>query len=89
MMELYKELLVKILESSEINITFTGLHIDATEILSLESYKALQKIKAIIEDDSLDDEECFMKVEKIVCLKNWEVTVGCATILDSKMKYQH
>lgn len=68
MMELYKELLVKIFESSGINITFSNLHIDDTKIIALESYKALQKIKAVIEDDSLEDEECFMKVEEIVCL---------------------
>ncbi|MEE1055782.1 MAG: hypothetical protein UH239_00850 [Acutalibacteraceae bacterium] len=34
----------------------------------MESYKALQKIKTIIEDDSLEDKECFMKIEEIVCL---------------------
>lgn len=41
---------------------------NAKEIVEMECYKALQKIKAIIEDDSLEDTECFMKIEKIVCL---------------------
>jgi len=67
-MELYKEILAKILESEETHITFPNLSIDAEKLLELECYKALQKIKAIIEDDSLSDEECFMQIEHIVCL---------------------
>ena len=37
-------------------------------IVELECYKALQKIKAVIEDDNLEDESCFRKVEEIVCI---------------------
>ena len=40
---------------------------DAAQIVELECYKALQKIKAIIEDDSLEDDTCFKKIEEIVC----------------------
>ena len=40
----------------------------AKEIIETESYKALQKIKEIIQDSSLDDKECFMKIEEIVCI---------------------
>ena len=39
---------------------------DINEILELHSYQALQKIKAIINDDSLTDSECFMKIEEII-----------------------
>ena len=67
-MELYKQLLCKILEKEDIIISFSNIKISATEIIELECYKALQKIKAIIEDDSLEDSDCFMKIEEIVCL---------------------
>lgn len=67
-MDLYKEILVKVLENQEINISFSNLKVDAKEIVQLESYKALQKIKTIIEDDSLEDEECFIKIEEIVSI---------------------
>ena len=30
-------------------------------------YKTLEKIRDIIRDDSLDDPECFMKIEEIIC----------------------
>ena len=64
-MELFKEILVNILTKEEINISFPNLNLTATEAVETESFKALQKIKAIIEDDSLSDFEC---VEKIVCV---------------------
>lgn len=67
-MELYKEILLKALGEKEITIMLSGLTIKAAEIIEAESYKALQKIKAIIEDDNLDDEQCFMKIEAIICL---------------------
>ena len=37
------------------------------KVIETQCYQALQKIKAIIEDDSLENPECFMKIEKIVC----------------------
>ncbi|WP_207670678.1 hypothetical protein [Clostridium sp. BSD2780061688st1 E8] len=37
-------------------------------MLSDNCYQALSQIKAVLEDDSLDDRECFMKIEKIVSI---------------------
>ena len=67
-MNLYKEILVKMLESKKAEVVFPDLEINAAEIVNLECYRALQKIKAVIQDDSLNDKECFMKIEKIICL---------------------
>lgn len=67
-MELYQEMLLKFLGGQKAEITFPQLNIEPEKILELQSYAALQKIKAIIEDDSQEDEECFMKIEQIVCL---------------------
>ena len=64
-MELFKEILINILAKEEINISFSNLKFSAAEALELESYNTLQKIKAVIEDDSLADFEC---VENIVCI---------------------
>ena len=64
-MELYKELLVKVLAQEEIHITFPNLHLNASELIELQSYHALQEIKAIIQDDSLSEFEC---IEEIVCV---------------------
>lgn len=65
-MELYKEILIHALAYGDIKITFPGQELDIGQIVEGECYKTLQKIKAIIEDDSLEDDECFMKIEHII-----------------------
>ncbi len=67
-MDLYKEILVKVLESKEIKISFENFNINKADIVECASYQALRKIKDIIEDESLEDSECFMRIEEIVCV---------------------
>lgn len=67
-MQLYQEILTSILAKEKIEITFPNLKTNPTEIIESESYQALQKIKAVIMDDSLTDSECFMKIEEIICI---------------------
>ena len=38
-----------------------------SEVIEGRCYQALQRIKAIIQDDSLEDPACFQKIEEIVC----------------------
>ena len=65
-MDLYQEILSDVLSKQEIKVTFPELKLSAKEIVEMECYKALTQIKAIIEDDSLADAECFTKIEEIV-----------------------
>lgn len=62
-MELYKEILSKILMHGAPVDTFESIN----RIIELECYKTLKRIKSIVEDESLSDEDCFMKIEEIVC----------------------
>ena len=64
-MELYKELLARMLEKEKVIVAFPDLQLNATEIINLQSYKTLQKIKTTIEDDSLSDFECIEKIVQI------------------------
>ena len=66
MMKLFAELLVKALENERVEVTFPDLKLAPEEIVEIKSYAALCKIKSIIEDDTLDDPECFKKIEEIV-----------------------
>ena len=66
-MELLKEIMIQVLMNEDIQISFPGLQPDLSGIVESKCYQALKRIKAIIEDDSLEDSECFMKVEEIVC----------------------
>lgn len=65
-MKLYKEILVDILQRKEVQVTFPDLEIDPAEIVERTCYRTLEQIKAVIHDDSLDDKECFMRIEEIV-----------------------
>ena len=60
-MELYKEILANIISKEEVQVTFSNLNISAKEIIELECYKALNNIKAIIEDDSLEDVDVYKR----------------------------
>jgi len=77
-MELSNEMLIKILQGQTIKIEFPALTVSPKELLELRAYQALKKIKAIIEDDSLEDITCFDKIEKIVCLFE-EIADGAGT----------
>ncbi len=67
-MELYQEILCRVLANEKIQVSFPELiHTDITKIVELECYKALAKIKAILENDVLTDSECFQQIEEIVC----------------------
>ncbi len=65
-MELYKEIMVRVLEKHTANVVFPSLKIEAEKIVEQECYQALLKIKEIIEDESLNDAECFEKIEEII-----------------------
>lgn len=63
-MELFKNLLAKVFENEEIQVVLPNLKFDtAAEIVESESHKALQKIKALAENESLSDFDC---IEEIV-----------------------
>ncbi len=67
-MELYKEILINVLEKQKTEVYFPDLKIDAKEIVELGCYKALREIKSVLENDSLEDEDCFKRIEQIVCI---------------------
>ena len=68
-MELFQEILCHVLANESVHASFPGLlNTDAASIVELECYKALRKIKAILDDDALEDIECFHKIEEIICV---------------------
>ena len=76
-MELFQEILCHVLANEKAQVALPGLtNTDAAKILELECYKALRKIKAILEDDSLEDSECFDRTPKIICVFE-ELASGC------------
>lgn len=76
-MELFQEILRHALANEKAQVSFPGLtDTDAAKIVELECYQALQKIKDILENDSLKDSECFYRTPEIVCVFE-ELGSGC------------
>ena len=64
-MELWKDILNNKLKETGIKHISLGVD-DLKELLDTISYRTLEKIKDIIMDSSLEDEDCFMRIERIV-----------------------
>ena len=67
-MELYKQILTNLLAQEKITVTLANVTVDINRVVEDVCYKALCDIKDVIENDALDDEECFMKIEEIICI---------------------
>lgn len=67
-MELYEEIVLHALSSDSCTITFEGKVCTIPEIIEGQCYQALKKIQAILCDDTLNDSECFLKIEEIICV---------------------
>ena len=66
MMELYRDMLCRILETEEFEILLPKWNMKVEEMMEMICYQALQAIKRILEEDELEDEECFDRIEKII-----------------------
>lgn len=67
-MQLYEEILLQAIRNSGEKIFSSNFIPELAEIVELVSYKALCKIKQIIQDESLSDKECFHQIEEIICV---------------------
>ena len=67
-MELGIEILARFLAQQNAQITFSDLKLSASEILELQCYQTLRKIQEIVRDDTLEDKECFERIERIICV---------------------
>lgn len=65
-MKLSAEILARFLAQENAQILFPDLKIDAKEIINLQCYQALCRIQQIIQDDTLEDKECFIRIEEII-----------------------
>ncbi|MGN0450440.1 MAG: hypothetical protein ACI4G0_08825 [Ruminococcus sp.] len=65
-MDLLKDIIYNKIEEDKITVTVSGKNTDIDKLVESTCYKALNEIKSIIENDSLSDEECFLKIEEII-----------------------
>lgn len=65
-MELSEEILAHYLAQENAQILFPDLQINAKEIVELRCYQALCQIQSILQNETLGDEDCLIKIEEIV-----------------------
>ncbi|MBQ8605396.1 MAG: hypothetical protein IJ408_01545 [Clostridia bacterium] len=66
-MELYKDILVRLLEKQTIKVEFPEFTQCTAEVIDSICYNALKDISIILKNDELTDADCFLKIEEIVC----------------------
>lgn len=62
-MELHEQILCEIIAREVI----PGLNIDSAVLVEMKCYQTIRQIYDIVSDDTLEDAECFQRVEEIVC----------------------
>ena len=67
MQDLLGDILIQAITTGKIQISFSGMGRTVAEIIEWECFQTIQKIKTVIDDDALDDRECFYKIEEIIC----------------------
>ena len=67
-MEVATALLTHILAQKKLQVKVTIEGVDLAALLERDSLVLLSRIREILRDDTLDDGECFAKIEALVCL---------------------
>ena len=67
-MDLYKDILIEVLQKSTVEVNFKNIRLQPDKVVETECYKALRAIRAILDNDDLDDCECYRRIEMVVCL---------------------
>lgn len=65
-MELWRELLISGLQNEHYEFDCLNDNV-LKEIVEKRCYKALRQIKQVINDERLLDQDCFVKIEEIIC----------------------
>lgn len=62
-MELCQQMICKLYQER-----MTDAGFDVSQIIESRCYQALKQIKEVLSDERLNDEDCFQKIEEIVCI---------------------
>lgn len=65
-MELSAEILAHYLAQEKAQVLFPNLQMNAKEIIEMRCYQALCQIQSILQDETIEDEDCLVKIEEII-----------------------
>lgn len=65
-MELEHQILIHLLQKETLRVEIPALQSSLAQLVEMKSVQALKQIKAILDDNSLSDPDCFLKIEEII-----------------------
>lgn len=65
-LDLFKEILINALSKETAQVSFPSFDGNIEKLFEKECYQVLLKIKEILNDHTLEDDECFYRIEHIV-----------------------
>lgn len=65
-MDEFFQILAHAVKNGKLKISFPNTRLTPEEIVEMKCYAALCQIRRIIADASMDDSECFYKIEQII-----------------------
>ena len=66
-MDIFYQIFLSALKNQQSQVIFPDLSVSPAELVEMQCYAAVQKIRKILADKSLEDPECFQQIEEIVC----------------------
>ena len=66
-MDDFKDILAQAISTEAVRGCLSSFETSVTELVELQCFQAIKDIRKILEDEGLEDMECFWKIEKIVC----------------------
>ena len=77
-MELFQNIFLQAVMDGKVQVVFHCGEQTVAEVMENICFQTLAKIKGIVQNESLSDKECFLKIEEIVCALE-EIGADCGT----------
>ena len=65
-MTLYEELLWGCLRDLPVQVTFPNLTVNPSDLVEMKSFLAIERIRDILEQEELTDQECAMQIRYVI-----------------------
>ena len=65
-MTLYEEILWGFLRDIPVQVTFPNLTVNPSDLVEMKSFLAIERIRDILEQEELTDQECAMQIRYVI-----------------------
>ena len=66
-MEAYRDILAQTLGAEAVRGMVSDLPSEPEVLVEMKCFQAIRRIQEILQDETLNDRECFLRIEEIVC----------------------